>query len=226
MKFSTKIFFIVLAVSVMEGSAVGAPLLEDITAKFNPNIRYTLNGEVLEGNGALVYNDRVYVPVRDFSEMLGLDVDYDESGIVILNQNKNEDNNNEEKTAFVEKSTDIKFNNTDYEFKVSVPAVVADYVTLKTDENENNAYCMIYFEKDDNTAIIGTYTLFKAADYDAMDPAQTPVPTEVYRLNNVVVGFNGLYDMPFDESTGLVTVIEEYHQNINAMNETVVLSVK
>ena len=231
MRTSTKTFVVVSAVGIMAVSVFGAPVIKDITVKFNPNMRFTLNGEeVLEEKGALVYNDRVYVPVRDFSELLGMEVDYDESGIVVLKQTENEEveenTENTENTAFVEKSTDIKFNGSDYEFRVSLPSVVADYATLKTDENENNTYCMIYFEKDNNTAIIGTYTFFKAEDYDAMDPAQTPVPTEVYRLNDVVVGFNGLYDMPFDESTGLVPVIEEYHKNIGAMNETVVLSVK
>ena len=73
---------------------------------------------------------------------------------------------------------------------------------------------MIYFEKDKNTAIIGTYSFFKADEYDAMDPTQMPVPTEVLRLDDVVIGFNGLQDMPFEESTGLVPVIEEYQMCI------------
>ena len=50
-----------------------------------------------------------------------------------------------------------------------------------------------------------------------MDPTQMPVPTEVLRLDDVVIGFNGLQDMPFEESTGLVPVIEEYHKNVGAI---------
>lgn len=229
MKFSTKAVVVIGAVGVMAGSAIGAPVLEDVTAKFNAGIRYTLNGEeVLEGTGGLVYNDRVYVPVRAVSEMLGVKVDYDDSGIVILEQEVKEEAQpeTEEKAELVEKSTDIKFNGKEYEFKVSVPSVVAENVTLKTNEEDKNTACMIYFEKDKNTAIIGTYSFFKADEYDAMDPTQMPVPTEVFRLDDVVIGFNGLQDMPFEESTGLVPVIEEYHKNIGAMNETVVLKAK
>ena len=44
MKFSTKAVVVIGAVGVMAGSAIGAPVLEDVTAKFNAGIRYTLNG--------------------------------------------------------------------------------------------------------------------------------------------------------------------------------------
>lgn len=69
---------------VLGASVIATPVLEKVSAYYNKNIAYTLNGEpVLDGKGGLVYNDSVYVPIRAVSEALGVHVNY-EDGVVML----------------------------------------------------------------------------------------------------------------------------------------------
>lgn len=83
----TKVLAMVGAISVMSISTIAAPIIQEVKANFKSNISYTLNGEnVLEGKGGLVYNDQVYVPVRDIAKTLGFTVDYKNDTVIMNNQ--------------------------------------------------------------------------------------------------------------------------------------------
>lgn len=70
--------------SAMAISISAAPVLEKVVAYFNPAITYSLDGEnILEGQGGLVYDDSVYIPVRAVSEALGISVDYIDGKVVL-----------------------------------------------------------------------------------------------------------------------------------------------
>ncbi len=196
---------------------MASPVLQDISAKFNPEIKYTLNGEeILKGQGALVYEDRVYVPVRSLSEVVGMEVDY-KDGTVILNDAKEEI-----KTEV--KSTDIKFNNKDYTLTAAFPEEVSKYVTLEAEKDKD--LCLIRFEKDGKIANIGSFQFFTEKDYDAMDPKEMPVPTEVLRSDGVVVAFQGLQDMPFEVPSKEADLVSIYHENVGDMLKSVTFQSK
>lgn len=192
--------------------AVAEPVIQDISAKFNPEIKYTLNGkEIMEGKGALVYEDRVYIPVRDVSESLGINVDYKDN-TVILEQ--------AEPSIFVEKSASIKYNGKDYVLKASFPEEIADYVTLEAAEN----MCLVKFDKDGKTANIGSFTFYTEEEYDAMDPTQMPVPTEALRQDGIVIGFTGVQDSVFEAGTEEAKLVEDYHSKTADILKTVKLA--
>lgn len=74
-----------LVVSVSAG-----PTLEKVMTYYNPFIQYTLDGQpILEGQGAIVYKDSTYVPVRAITEAIGLDVTY-ENGVVQMSKSNKE----------------------------------------------------------------------------------------------------------------------------------------
>lgn len=194
--------------------AIAEPVIKDISAKFNPGIKYTLNGkEIMEGKGALVYEDRVYIPVRDVSESLGIDVDYKDN-TVILEQNKS--------AIFIEKTASMKFNGKDYEIKVAFPEEIADYVTLEPAEEDN--MCLVRFDKDEKTANIGSFTFFSEDEYDAMDPTQMPVPTEALRQDGIVIGFTGVQDSVFEIGTEEADLVENYHSQTANILKTLKLA--
>ena len=192
--------------------AVAEPVIQDISAKFNPEIKYTLNGkEIMEGKGALVYEDRVYIPVRDVSESLGINVDYKDN-TVILEQ--------AEPSIFVEKSSSIKYNGKDYVLKAAFPEEIADYVTLEAEEN----MCLVKFDKDGKTATIGSFTFYTEEEYDAMDPTQMPVTTEALRQDGIVIGFTGVQDSVFEAGTEEAKLVEDYHSKTADILKTVKLA--
>ena len=81
----TKVLAAVGILSAMSISTIAAPIIQEVKANLKANISYTLNGEnVLEGKGGLVYNNQVYIPVRDVANTLGFTVDY-KNDTVIMN---------------------------------------------------------------------------------------------------------------------------------------------
>lgn len=57
---------------------------ETVSAFLRDDVTYTLNEQpILEGEKAVVYEDKIYLPLRAVSEAIGLDVDY-KNGQVIL----------------------------------------------------------------------------------------------------------------------------------------------
>lgn len=86
-KFNNKIKVLTLAgvIGVMSISAIAAPILKEVKASFKSDIEYRLNdAKVMEGTGALVYDNTVYLPIRAVAETLDLEVDY-KDGILTMN---------------------------------------------------------------------------------------------------------------------------------------------
>lgn len=217
MKTSKKTVITAIAIVSLAFSAVAfaEPVIQDIAAKFNPGIKYTLNGEeILKDKGALVYEDRVYIPIRDVSEALGISVDYKDE-TVILSQ--------DEPSIFIEKSAALKFNGKEYTIKAAFPKEVADYISLDTVSAGQDGLCLVKFDKDGKTANIGSFTLFSESEYDAMDPTQTPVPKEAFRKDGIVIGFTGIQDTVFEPGTAEADLVILYHSQIADMLKTVEL---
>lgn len=85
-----KLAIVVGLMGVMSVSLVAKPIYNEVKAIFNPTIQYVLDGEeVLQGKGALVYKDKIYLPIRDAANVLGVDVDY-QNKTVILTKPKEE----------------------------------------------------------------------------------------------------------------------------------------
>ena len=85
-KMSKKLLVTIAMLGVVSSSVYAGTMLEKVTAYRNADMKYTLNGkEVLQGEGALVYQDSVYVPLRKVSETLDVQVDYT-NGQVMLTQ--------------------------------------------------------------------------------------------------------------------------------------------
>ncbi len=216
MKKATKLITTVTVIGLMATGAVAADLIEDVAAKYNHGVKYTLNGEeVMAGKGALVYQDRVYVPIREISETLGVDIDYKDS-TVIMTQDK--------ELNYVKKTTDISFNDKNYTFSVSFPEYISNYVTLETSKDNN--MCLIKFEKDGKTANIGSFTLFDEKTYDGMNKDEMPVPTEVLRKDGIVIGFMGVQDMVFEQGTEEANLVAKYHSDNANILKTVEFNLK
>lgn len=216
MRTSKKAIVIALLGGSLSVSAMADTVIKDISAKFNPGIKYTLNGnEIMEGEGALVYEDRVYIPVRKVSESLGINVDYKDN-TVILEQS--------EPSVFIEKTASVKFNGKDYTFKAAFPEEIAGYVALEASSTENSVLCLVKFEKDGKTANIGSFEFFSESAYDAMNPSEMPVPTEVLRQDGIVIGFTGVQDSVFEPGTEEADLIENYHSKTADILKTVKLA--
>lgn len=211
MKLSKKAFITAMAVGSLSFSAVAAAgtVIQDVAAKFNPGIKYTLDGqEILKDKGALVYEDRVYIPVRDTAEALGISVDYKDETVILKQA---------EPSIFIEKSSTVSFKGKTYTIKTAFPEDLSEYISLDGQSSGQDGLCLIKFEKGDKTANIGSFTLYEESEYDAMDPTQMPVPAEVYRKDGIVVGFTGIQDSVFDPGTEEAGLVEAYYsqkQNI------------
>lgn len=85
-----KLLLVLGLIGVMGTSVMAKPVYEEIKTFFNPNIKYTLNGEeVLKDKGAIIYKDKVYLPIRDAATVLDVDIDY-QNQTVMLKNNKEE----------------------------------------------------------------------------------------------------------------------------------------
>lgn len=70
-------------------SAIAAPIIQEVKANFKSNLTYTLNGEsILEGKGGLVYEDQIYIPLRDLATALGTSVDYTNNHITLTQKDE------------------------------------------------------------------------------------------------------------------------------------------
>lgn len=57
---------------------------ETISAFLKDNVTYTLNEQpILEGEKAVVYEDKIYLPLRAISEAVGLEVDYKDGQVML-----------------------------------------------------------------------------------------------------------------------------------------------
>ena len=70
------------------------------------------------------------------------------------------------------------------------------------------------------------FEFFTEEEYDKMDPTQMPVPTEILRQDNIVIGFSGLHDMPFEPGTKEAELIEVYTENLKYIIDSVKLTEK
>lgn len=74
----------ILIVSSISVATLASPILKEIKAHYKQNLQYTLNGdEVLLGKGGLIYEDRVYIPLRDMAELLDINVDYKDNTVIL-----------------------------------------------------------------------------------------------------------------------------------------------
>ena len=195
-------------------AAAASPAIQDISAKFNPNIKYTLDGEeILEGQGAIVYQDRVYLPVRKISEAIGMDVDYENETVILKSAVETET-----------KQQEVTFDGKKFDISFEIPKEVSPYVT--TEYLEKDAMCILKFEKDGKSANIGFFSFFDEAEYDKMDPTQMPVPTEVLRVDGVVAAFQGLQDMPFEAPSEEADLITLYHDNLDILFDSFTMVAK
>lgn len=82
-----KTFVAIGALSTVGFSVIATPIMQEIKATFKSNLTYTLNGEsVLEGKGGLVYEDQIYIPLRDLANTLGTKVDYKNNQITMTQE--------------------------------------------------------------------------------------------------------------------------------------------
>lgn len=85
-----KVLLSCVLLSSISLTVLAAPIIqESVTAYFKSNLQYELNGEeVMKGKGGIVYNDKVYVPLRDTAELLGANVEYKNDTVVITKKVK------------------------------------------------------------------------------------------------------------------------------------------
>ena len=106
------------------------------------------------------------------------------------------------------------FSSETYTLSVSLPQETAQYCALEY-YDDGNPLCLIKFAKDDSVANIGMFSFFGEDEYDAMDPSQMPVPTEVMRSDGIVVAFTGMQDSVFDPATEEGALVEAYHSALS-----------
>ena len=130
-------------------------------------------------------------------------------------------------SGFVELECEIPFNtdfSTDtYDFSVSLPEEAAEYCTLEY-YDDSYPICLIKFTKGENVGNIGMFSFFSEEEYDAMDPSQMPVPTEVFRKDGIVIAFNGVQDSVFEIGTEEAKIVENYHSAVSEVLKTVEFS--
>ena len=72
--------------------AIATPIIQEIKAQYNAGIEYELNGEkVMNGLGGLVYEDKVYVPLRSVAETLGVEVNYADGKVSMVQANQKDE---------------------------------------------------------------------------------------------------------------------------------------
>ena len=82
-----KLLMVVGLVGAMGVGVMANPLYQEVKAIFNPTLQYELDGEeVLQGKGGLVYQDKVYLPIRDVATILGIDVEYKDKTVILKNK--------------------------------------------------------------------------------------------------------------------------------------------
>lgn len=66
------------------GTSIAAPVLEKVTATIRADFGLEIDGESVQlKNAPLAYNGASYLPVRELSELLGKDVDFDNDTILL-----------------------------------------------------------------------------------------------------------------------------------------------
>lgn len=68
------------------------------------------------------------------------------------------------------------------------------------------------------------FSFFSEEEYDAMDPSQMPVPTEVFRKDGIVIAFNGVQDSVFEIGTEEAKIVENYPSAVSEVLKTVEFS--
>jgi len=80
---------IVLLIGAMGFSLGASPIITNIKAQLDPTMKYQINGEsVMESEAGIVYNDRIYIPLRAVTEALGLKVDYEKGKVSMTDLDK------------------------------------------------------------------------------------------------------------------------------------------
>lgn len=79
-----KLFIVLGLVGIMGISVFAKPLYQEVMVLLNTDIKYTLDEqEVLKGKGALVFADKVYLPIRDAANVLDVDIDYKDKKVIL-----------------------------------------------------------------------------------------------------------------------------------------------
>lgn len=118
----------------------------------------------------------------------------------------------------IEFNTD--FSSDTYLFSVSLPDETASYCQLEY-YDDRCPICLIKFTKGSNTANIGMFSFFGEDEYDAMDPAQMPVPIEVMRVDGIVIAFTGIQDSVFEIGTEEAEIVKNYDSVISEVLKSV-----
>ncbi len=125
---------------------------------------------------------------------------------------------------YSQKSVDVDFNNKTYTLSLAIPNELDSYVEFTS--LEDYPVYLLTFNRDNHISNIGMFEFFTEEEYDKMDPTQMPVPTEILRQDNIVIGFSGLHDMPFELETEEAKLVGNYHENVSDMLKTVTLTEK
>ncbi len=126
--------------------------------------------------------------------------------------------------GFTKISCEIPFDNSfshdKYNFKVSFPDYISEYLELEY-VGGDYPMCLVRFEKGDKTANIGSFSFFDYETYDSMNPQEMPVPTEILRKDNIVITFTGPQDTVFEIGTEEANLVEKYHSELGEIINSV-----
>ncbi|MBU3812140.1 MAG: hypothetical protein H9893_10855 [Candidatus Niameybacter stercoravium] len=84
---SKKLLVMLTAMGTLSVTLVAAPIVKNVTAKIDPAISFELNGEkVMSNSEALMYNNTLYVPVRELGETLDAEITYKDKVVSITTE--------------------------------------------------------------------------------------------------------------------------------------------